>query len=220
MQQSPRAIQTESEMEDMDINRLKDILGSLEAVYEEQLDYISELDAAIGDGDHGASMVRGFAAVNTAISNSHAETIAALLEETGRVLMKEIGGTCGPLYAMLFIKGAQPLKGKEEMNAEEYGAFLTAGAQGMQQLGKAEAGDKTMLDALIPAAQAAVSAAKEGAGYAAAATAAKESARRGMEATADMVSKRGRGRYQGDGSKGHIDAGAASMAVLLSAFAG
>ena len=199
---------------------IKKLLLNLEGIYKDNLDYISELDAAIGDGDHGASMVRGFKAVRIAMEQTKADSIFKLLDETGNVLMKEIGGTCGPLYAMFFKKGALAVRDKEELDTDGFHAFIKAGAEGLMNLGQAQAGDKTMVDALAPAVEALKTTLENKEDVWTAAKKAGEAANRGRDATAGMVSKRGRGRYQGDASKGHIDAGAASMAILINTFAG
>ncbi len=199
---------------------IKKLLMSLEGVYKDNLDYISELDAAIGDGDHGSSMVRGFKAVRIAMEKTKADNISELLDETGNVLMKEIGGTCGPLYAMFFKKGAFAVRDREELDTEGYYTFMQAGAEGLMNLGKAQAGDKTMVDALAPAVEALKTSLEKKEDVWTAAGKAGEAANQGRDATAEMVSKRGRGRYQGDASKGHVDAGAASMAILINTFAG
>lgn len=199
---------------------IKKVLLNLEGIYKDHLDYISQLDAAIGDGDHGASMVRGFKAVRIAMEQTKADSIFQLLDETGNVLMKEIGGTCGPLYAMFFKKGALAVRDKEELDADGFYMFIKAGAEGLMNLGKAQAGDKTMVDALLPAVEEMKAAAANKEDVLKAVKKAGEAADRGRDATAEMVSRRGRGRYQGDASRGHIDAGAASMAILINAFAG
>jgi dihydroxyacetone kinase-like protein len=199
---------------------IKKLLLNLEGIYKDNLEYISELDAAIGDGDHGVSMVRGFKAVRIAVEQTKVESIPQLLDETGNVLMKEIGGTCGPLYAMFFKKGALAVRVKDELDTDGLYAFMKAGAEGLMNLGKAQAGDKTMVDALAPAVEALKTAAEKKEDILIAAKKAGEAANRGRDETAGMVSKCGRGRYQGDASKGHIDAGAASMAILINAFAG
>lgn len=203
----------------MDKKHVEEILKGLMDLYIQKLDYISELDAAIADGDHGASMVRGFKAVKESEEIFKSESISQMFINAGKVLTRAMGGTCGPLYGTLFIKGGLALAGRKNFDTEELYLFVKEGTRGMMDLGKAQAGDKTMIDALLPAVESleASVAAKEG--YASAAKKAAEAADKGKESTRDMISKRGRGRYQGDASLGHIDAGAASMALLISAFA-
>lgn len=204
----------------MNTEYIKNVLLGLQDVYEKNMAFLSELDAAIGDGDHGASMVRGFRAVKSAMEKTQADGVGPLLAEAGNVLMKEIGGTCGPLYAMFFITGAASVNGLKELDAQAYYALIKAGTESLMKLGKAQAGDKTMADALLPAVAALEKAAECGLPVMESAKKASAAADAGRDATADMAAKRGRGRYQGDSSKGHVDAGAASMALLLHAFAG
>lgn len=204
----------------MNVSDIKKILCGLEAVYEGSHDYLSELDAAIGDGDHGTSMVRGFKAVNNVVCEKNFDTISSLMTQTGKTLMKEIGGTCGPLYAMLFIKGGQAIGDTVEWDAGCYYRFLSEGARGLMELGGAQPGDKTMVDALMPAIEALKTAMQEGKDILTAARLAAQAAKKGADNTKDMISKKGRGRYQKENSSGHIDAGAASMALLLNAFIG
>jgi len=202
----------------MDTADIKSVLCSLETVFTEKLDALSTLDAAIGDGDHGTSMLRGFAAVRQALEGDEDSGISDLFVKTGRVLMNSIGGTCGPLYAMLFIKGGQAVAGLTRLDAPSYYLFWHEGAAALMTLGKASPGEKTMVDALWPAVEALKSAADRGDDVRTAALAAAEAAELGAQSTRDMRAARGRGRYQGDASLGHIDAGAASMAILIRAF--
>ncbi len=203
----------------MDRKQAEEILKKLVDVYTEKLDYISELDAAIADGDHGASMVRGFKAVKDSEEIFNADSLSQVFINTGKVLTRAMGGTCGPLYGTLFIKGGQALEGRETFDTEELYLFIKEGTKGMMTLGKAQVGDKTMVDALLPAVEVLEASASAGDEYAVAAEKAAVAAEKGKQSTKDMISKRGRGRYQGQASLGHIDAGAASMALLISTFA-
>ncbi len=202
----------------MDAVYIRKVLCSLEGIYTEKLGYLSELDGAIGDGDHGTSMVRGFAAVRQALEDGPDMDIPALFTQCGKLLMQRIGGTCGPLYAMLFIKGAAAVAGLQRLDTQDYCRFWSEGAAGLMALGKAAPGEKTMVDALWPAVEALKTAAEREDGVWAAAKAAADAAEQGAQSTRGMLATKGRGRYQGDASLGHVDAGAASMAILLRAF--
>lgn len=199
----------------MESRQMRAFLTSLAGVYEEKLDYLSQLDAAIADGDHGTSMVRGFRAVKAALEAAPEAAITDDLNTTARVLMKDIGGTCGPLYAMFFMKGAAAIKGAEDFGTSQYADFLTAGMNAMMALGKAQPGGKTMIDALYPASLVLKGAAEKGTPFAEAAAAAAGAAENGRDETAPMAATVGRARYQSDKGVGHIDAGAASMAIFL-----
>ena len=183
--------------------------------FRQELDNLSELDSALGDGDHGASMLKGFSMIWEKISQQTYQDIGTLWMDAGKILMKEVGGTCGPLFATILIKGGFSARGAQDTDAGRLAEMLHAGSEGVQTLGKASPGDKTMVDALAPAARAMDEAAGAGAGLEDALCCAVRAARDGAAATKDMLASRGRGRYQAENAIGHVDPGAVSVCILL-----
>lgn len=186
-------------------------LDRLADVYEENKGLLTGLDSAIGDADHGASMARGFAAVREALAKSIPADIPALFKAVSMTLIKSVGGASGPLYGTLFMK-AGPLLGGEPTVAALADA-LAAGVEGIKKMGKAQAGEKTLLDAWLPAVAALRGAASLGDKEALAAAA--EAAKQGMEATIPMLATKGRASYLGERSIGHQDPGATSTWLML-----
>lgn len=183
--------------------------------FEKELDHLSMLDSALGDGDHGASMLKGFSMAWEKVSHQSYGDVGSLWMDAGRVLMKEIGGTCGPLFATILMKGGFAARNLQEIDAVKLAEMLRLGCDGVQMLGKAKPGDKTMVDALAPAAEALQLAASEGQALPDALEAAVRAAQAGAESTRDMLAARGRGRYQKENARGHVDAGAVSVCILL-----
>jgi len=175
-----------------------------------------DLDRAIGDGDHGENMNRGFAAVVAALDAGMPETPGGVLKLTATTLISKVGGAAGPLYGTAFLRAATKLGDVAELEVPQVLDALRAALEGIQARGKAVAGDATMVDALLPAIAAAE--ATEG-DVAAVLTAAAEAADRGAESTVDMVPRKGRASYLGERAVGHMDPGARSTALLLHAFA-
>ncbi len=182
----------------------------------EHRDRLTELDSAIGDADHGANMDRGLTAVVAAVDAAPPADPAALLKQVGMTLVSKVGGASGPLYGTLFLRmagaaGAGPLDGAGFARA------LRAGLDGVVARGKAERGDKTMLDALIPACDALDAALAGGGSLGAGLRAAAAAAGDGRDATIPMLARKGRASYLGERSVGHQDPGATSTALLLDA---
>jgi dihydroxyacetone kinase-like protein len=175
--------------------------------------YLTKLDGAIGDGDHGTNMDRGMKKVLEKLEASDGDDIGASLKTVGMALVSSVGGAAGPLYGTLFLQMGQATAGKSELDLADFTEALDAGVQGVVKRGKAEAGDKTMLDALGPALEALR--ADGGDDVAAALQRAAEAAREGMEATVPMVARKGRASYLGERSAGHQDPGATSSHLLL-----
>jgi len=175
-----------------------------------------DLDRAIGDGDHGENMNRGFAAVVAALDAGMPETPGGVLKLTATTLISKVGGAAGPLYGTAFLRAATKLGDVAELEVPQVLDALRAALEGIQARGKAVAGDATMVDALLPAIAAAE--ATEG-DVAAVLTAAAGAADRGAESTVDMVPRKGRASYLGERAVGHMDPGARSTALLLHAFA-
>jgi phosphoenolpyruvate---glycerone phosphotransferase subunit DhaL len=177
--------------------------------------YLTELDSAIGDADHGINMDRGMQAAVSKIEGQPPGDAGALLKTVGMTLVSTVGGAGGPLYGTLFLQLGTALAGKDEAMPADWSAALTAAVAGVQARGKAEPGDKTMLDALIPARDALERAIADGATLTDALRASADAAHDGMEATIPWVAKKGRASYLGERSAGHQDPGATSSYLLL-----
>lgn len=185
---------------------------------ERERDRLNRLDADIGDGDHGANMARGFAAVVARMDGAPEDHPATELRAVGMTLLSTVGGAAGPLYGSFFIGMATALREvgpAPELGAPEWAAALAAAVAGVQRRGKAEPGDKTMVDALVPAREALDAAAAAGAPLADALRAAADAASAGADATIPLVARKGRASYLGERSAGHLDPGAVSSALLL-----
>jgi phosphoenolpyruvate---glycerone phosphotransferase subunit DhaL len=181
--------------------------------------YLTALDAAIGDADHGTNMDRGFAAAVEKLDETTGTEPSAVLRLTGMALLSTIGGASGPLYGTFFVRMSKACESKAELGLGDWAEALGAGIEGVVFRGRAEAGDKTMVDALLPARDALRAAAKDGAELAAGLGAAAAAAEEGMRATTPMVAKKGRASYLGDRSAGNQDPGATSAYLLLKAAA-
>ncbi|WP_284749774.1 dihydroxyacetone kinase subunit DhaL [Amycolatopsis sp. RTGN1] len=189
------------------------------AVVAEHRVALSELDRAIGDGDHGENLNRGFTAVVAALDAGAPETPGAVLKLVATTLISKVGGAAGPLYGTAFLRASAKLGTAEDLDVPALLDALRAGLEGVQARGKAVGGDATMVDALIPAVSAAEKAAEDGGDVAAVLTAAADAADRGAESTVDLVPRKGRASYLGERAVGHMDPGARSSALLLRAFA-
>jgi dihydroxyacetone kinase-like protein len=185
----------------------------------EQKDYLTGLDAAIGDADHGTNMDRGMTAVLTALASdeSVAASAGALFKKVGMTLVSTVGGASGPLFGTLFLRLGTTLGDTVDVGAAELAAALRAGLDGVVARGRAEAGDKTMYDALAPAVEALDAALAGGADLTAGLRAAEEAAESGRDATVPMLARKGRASYLGERSVGHQDPGATTVALLLTA---
>ena len=183
----------------------------------EQKSALTKLDAAIGDGDHGTNMDRGMRKVLEKLEGAEGDDIGATLKAVGMALVSSVGGASGPLYGTLFMQMGAGAAGATELDLAGWTQALEKGATGVQARGKAELGDKTMVDALTPA----VEALKEHAGdsLADALTASADAAQQGMEATIPLVARKGRASYLGERSADHQDPGATSTHLLLRAAA-
>jgi len=183
----------------------------------ENKDYLTQLDAAIGDADHGANMDRGFKAVLAKKGELEGKDITALLKTVAMTLLSTVGGASGPLYGTFFLQAAQAAGGKSEVSAEEFGVMLEKSLAGIIQRGKAALGDKTMVDALQPAAEAYQATLRSGKPLAEALLAASNAAEKGMQETVPLLAKKGRASYLGERSIGHQDPGATSVNLLFRA---
>ena len=191
---------------------------SAKAMAEHRTELI-ELDRAIGDSDHGENMDRGFQAVLQKLDETPPETPGAALKAAAMALMSKVGGAAGPLYGTAYLRAATSLGDTADIDAEALASALAAARDGVVARGKAETGDKTMIDAWTPAVEAARKAASDGGDVLAVLQAAAEAAEVGAVATDPLVARKGRASYLGERSAGHRDPGAASTALLLRAAA-
>ena len=186
-------------------------------VIREQRDHLTQLDAAIGDADHGINLDRGFTAVLSAIESAAPATPGAVLILAGTTLISQVGGASGPLYGTAFRRAGKALGDAADVDLPGLAAALDAALAGVQQLGAAREGDKTMVDALAPATAAFSKAIAEKESDADALAALAEAAQAGAAATISMQALKGRASYLGPRSVGHEDPGAASTALILGA---
>lgn len=191
---------------------------SAKAMAEHRVELI-ELDRPIGDSDHGENMDRGFQAVLQKLDESPPETPGAALKAAAMALMSKVGGAAGPLYGTAYLRAATSLGDATDVDAEALAAALAAARDGVVARGKAELGDKTMVDAWTPAVEAARKAVESGADPVGVLEAAADAAESGAAATDPLVARKGRASYVGERSAGHRDPGAASTALLLRAAA-
>jgi len=181
---------------------------------------LTALDAAVGDGDHGINMERGMSAVLVKVDDAGEEQdIGALLKTVGMTLVSTVGGAGGPLYGTLFLQMGTVLAGRTELGSDDWAAALDAAITGVQARGKADPGDKTMIDALIPGRDAFRAALAEGATFEQALRRSADAAGQGMRDTVPLVARKGRASYLGERSAGHQDPGATSSHLLLEAAA-
>jgi len=180
-------------------------------------DYLVELDAAIGDADHGVNMERGFNAVVAKLPELINQDIGTILKTVGMTLVSTVGGASGPLYGTFFLQAGMKLSGKKELSLVDWVAALEAAVQGVVMRGKAQAGDKTMLDALLPALSALQQAQAENLPLHEALEKATSAAEEGMHATIPLQARKGRASYLGERSIVHQDPGATSAYLILKA---
>lgn len=185
-------------------------------VITEQEQHLTTLDRTIGDGDHGANLRRGFAAVTQKLDDD-LQTPADVLKLVATTLISTVGGASGPLFGTAFLKGSMAVKDLPELDGDAVAKFIRAAGEGVKARGKAEAGDKTMVDAWLPAADAAEAAAEAGGDAQAVLAAAAEAAENGAAATEPLVARKGRASYLGERAIGHRDPGAESTAFILRA---
>ncbi|MEU0157397.1 dihydroxyacetone kinase subunit DhaL [Streptomyces sp. NPDC006261] len=184
-------------------------MAATAAAVDREADQLTELDSAIGDADHGSNLQRGFAAVAAVLEKDAPATPGAVLTLAGRQLISTVGGASGPLYGTLLRRTGKALDEDAEVTQEQLAQAFAAGVAAVGQLGGAQAGDKTMLDALLPAAEA----------LALSFRGAADAARAGAEATVPLQARKGRASYLGERSIGHQDPGATSAALLVEALA-
>jgi dihydroxyacetone kinase-like protein len=197
-----------------DVTTFTDWLRDLASTLHDSAAYLTELDSAIGDADHGSNMDRGFAAVVAVMDETEFDSVDELLKRAGMTLVSKVGGASGPLYGTFFLRFGTALAGKE-ITAASVGEALRAGVGGILARGKPELGDKTMYDAWAPALDAYDAAVAGGSDLTDALRAAADAAAKGRDATIPLVARKGRASYLGERSAGHLDPGATSTALLL-----
>ena len=195
------------------------VVKEMAAAMEENRKHLTKLDSEIGDGDHGNNMHRGFQAALERLEGMELETPADVLKAVSTALVGKVGGAAGPLYGTAFLRASTSLSGKEDLSSEDVAEAMEAALGGVKQRGKAEEGDKTMIDALAPAVAAAKEAASSGKGVGEVSREAAEAAGEGSEATVPLTARRGRASYLGERAAGHMDPGARSTHLLLDAAA-
>lgn len=194
-------------------------LEALQQAYAVNRERLTELDSAIGDADHGINMDRGFTAVKAELAAHPSSDTGSILQKVATVLIRSVGGAAGPLYGTFFLRAGAACTGKTAMVAADVVAMFQAGIEGVGHRGKAVAGDKTMMDALLPALEAMRKGLEGGGSLAEILDAGAAAAESGMLATVPMQARKGRASYLGARSVGHQDPGAASSYLLVKAAA-
>jgi dihydroxyacetone kinase-like protein len=194
-------------------------IEALQKVYAENKEYLTQLDSAIGDADHGINMNRGFTAVQAELEKSTPADISSILKTVAMTLIRTVGGASGPLYGTFFLRASTTCAGKPELEAADVVAIFEAGLEGVMQRGKAQLEDKTMVDALTPALEAMKEALAGGAALKEVLAKGTAAAEAGMKNTIPLQAKKGRASYLGERSIGHQDPGATSSYLLLKAAA-
>ena len=205
--------------ETVSLERLVAWLSRFTQLVTENRSYLTELDSAIGDADHGSNMARGMAAVMEKTAAAPSSAVDGLFKLVGMTLVTSVGGASGPLYGTFFLRFGTTAGAVTELDSAGLAAALRAGLGGIVARGKAELGDKTMFDAMSPAVDAFDAEIAAGADLAAGAAGAAAAAAAGRDATEPLVARKGRASYLGDRSAGHLDPGATSTAFLFQALA-
>lgn len=190
-------------------------LNAFATTIQDNATYLTLLDSDIGDGDHGANMNRGMQAVVTMLPTVAEKDIGSIFKAVGMKLISTVGGASGPLYGTMFLQMGTATAGKMELGLDDWIAAMQAGCNGVVTRGKAEPGDKTMVDALLPGLNALKEKQEQGAPMSDALNAAADATKRGMEATIPLVARKGRASYLGERSAGHQDPGATSSWYLM-----
>ena len=206
------------------LDQLTDWLSRFRDLVTEKQSYLTELDSAIGDADHGSNMTRGMNAVMEKIgaggAGSRPGAVDELFKSVGMTLVTSVGGASGPLYGTFFLRIGMTAGPATALDGAALSAALRAGLEGVVARGKAEAGDKTMFDAMAPALDALDASLAAGGNLSAASSAAFAAAEAGRDATEPLTARKGRASYLGERSSGHLDPGATSTALLFEALAG
>lgn len=187
-------------------------------VIKENKEYLTELDLAIGDADHGINLDRGFSAVKNKLNELSDKDIGTILKTIGMTLVSTVGGASGPLYGTAFMRAGQAVQGKNELIDEDVVKMFEIALEGIKQRGKAEAGDKTMIDSIEPAVKALKESLTNNIALPEALNRAANAAKEGMEYTKNISARKGRASYLGERSIGHQDPGATSAYLMIKAF--
>jgi dihydroxyacetone kinase-like protein len=201
------------------LDQLVSWLSRFAALVTENRSYLTELDSAIGDADHGANMARGMAAVMEKIAAAPSTGVDELFKQVGMTLVSSVGGASGPLYGTFFLRFGTTAGAVTELDGVGLAAALRAAVGGVVARGKAELGDKTMFDSMSPAVDALDADLAAGSDVSAAVSGAFAAASMGRDATEPLVARKGRASYLGERSAGHLDPGATSTALLFQALA-
>jgi dihydroxyacetone kinase-like protein len=202
----------------IDSGEVEEVILHIAEEIHSRVDYLTELDSQLGDGDHGTNLDRGFAEIRRRLPEFEGDDIGALLELAGSSLISSMGGASGPLLGTAFVKAGHAVKGKSMIGVAEIAVMFEASEAAVANLGGAKVGDKTMLDSLHPAAEAATKTSKEGeTDLVKALGQIVAAANSGLETTKTLVAKKGRAMYLGERGLGTYDAGAASLCIILSA---
>lgn len=199
--------------------QLTEVIRAIGSRIEEEKDFLTELDNVIGDGDHGINMARGFHAVDEKLKGLEEKDIGTILKTAGMALVSTVGGASGPLYGTAFMKAGMAMAGKTEIDMDGFISCMDEAIGGVQMRGKAQQGEKTMLDAMIPAQQAMKQAACDGQDNKAILAAGVKAAKEGVEYTKTIIATKGRASYVGERSIGHQDPGATSFTDMLEVIA-
>ena len=194
---------------------VKELLLKLSEVMTENKEYLTELDATIGDGDHGLNLHKGFTAMVDKIRDDSGCDIGDMLKKSGLALVSSVGGASGPLYGTAFMKASIKVSGKSQIDLKDFLEMLQAALEGVKLRGKAEIDDKTMVDAIEPALNQLKKSLDNGENSIDTLFKVKEAAYKGADHTMEIIAKKGRASYLGDRSLGHKDPGAASSALIF-----
>ncbi|MDO4566157.1 MAG: dihydroxyacetone kinase subunit DhaL [Oscillospiraceae bacterium] len=192
-----------------------ELLKKIEVVIHDNKDYLTELDQPIGDSDHGINMDRGFKKVLEKLPECEGKDVGSTLKAVGMALVTTVGGASGPLYGTAFMKAGAAVAGKESVDGNDFLAILNAAIEGIMSRGKSTTGEKTMLDALVPARDAFEKEYSASGDYKAAIGKATEAAEAGCEYTKTIIATKGRASYLGERGIGHQDPGATSSTLML-----
>ena len=199
----------------MDSKKVIEILIKVSEKIDKNKEYLTELDAAIGDGDHGLNMSKGFNEVSDKLKAEEDDNIGNILKKTGMTLVSNVGGASGPLYGTAFMKASMALKDKNEIDINDFLSALKLALEGIKSRGKSTEGEKTMMDALSPAIKSMEDSIKNGDSYIEVLEKGKDAALEGVEFTKTIKATKGRASYLGDRSIGHQDPGATSCFYIL-----